>query len=343
MRVETVATSAQKPSNVAVYLSVADGDRPITNLDELDFKVYEDGQLLDHAQIQQRLLPRDRVAAHRTLLLVDMSGDMRDSFIRGHIARAVVAFVNALRKTQPVTVYAFDSGKTLRFIGDYPSSDEPVEEMKQLWEYKSQDVSSNLNGAVVDALKQLDSRLASSGRSLRVGTLVVFVRGPDLAGRVAGHEMESAIEDSEHEVLAVAIEPYRPSFASDTIMAKDMRDLEATFTSAAKRVADTYNHYYLIAYCSPARAGHRSVRIEAVTKNAEGEEISGSAHAEFNADGFSAGCDSKSPPRFVAQSKGGGGSGGSGSSGGGSPPSNASPAEEDDSIVPPPDKPGYAP
>lgn len=344
MHVETVATAAQKPSNVAAYVSVADGDRPITNLDEFSFKIYEDGKLLDHAQIQQRLLPSDQVAAHRTLLLVDMSGDIKDSFTRDHIAQAVSGFVSAVRATQPVTVYAFDGAKTIRFIGDYPMGEDPVSEITPLVKYTSKDVSSNLNAAVVDALKQLDARLASSGRSLRVGTLVVFARGSDLAGRVSGSEMDSAIEDSGHHVMGIGIKSagYRPGFASETFMAEDMYGLGATFITAAQRVTDLAKQFYLIAYCSPSRAGDRSARIEVTTKNAEGEEISGAAYVEFNADGFGSGCDSKTTPRFVTPKRGHGSESHAGS--GNSTSGAATPKENDDeAVVPPPNKPGYAP
>src|SRR5262245_33799776 len=69
LRVDPVATSSQKPSNVALYMTVADGDKAVTGLTEASFKVYEDGQLLSPAQTQQTLLPRDVAAVHRALLL----------------------------------------------------------------------------------------------------------------------------------------------------------------------------------------------------------------------------------------------------------------------------------
>src|SRR5688572_16049975 len=56
MQVESVAHQAQRPSNVAVYLSVQNNGRPQTELQADNFKVYEDGLVLDSTQVQLTLL-----------------------------------------------------------------------------------------------------------------------------------------------------------------------------------------------------------------------------------------------------------------------------------------------
>jgi hypothetical protein len=86
-----------------------------------------------------------------------------------------------------------------------------------------------------------------------------------------------------------------------------------------------------------------------------GEEMTGSMHTEFSADGFTSGCNPKSRPRFVVQAKP------DDEDADEAPPPKArsttpspspepaptpgpepEPAEDDGAIVPPPDKPGYA-
>ena len=91
LRVETVATSVQKPSNVAVYVAVSKGPGkdPALGLSERSFHVSEDGQALSPEQSQQVLLPRDMAAVHRALLLVDMSGPVTVGDTRQTIAMAV--------------------------------------------------------------------------------------------------------------------------------------------------------------------------------------------------------------------------------------------------------------
>ena len=51
--------------------------------------------------------------------------------------------------------------------------------------------------------------------------------------------------------------------------------------------------YYLLGYCSPARAGDHQVRIEA---NYDGK--SGSLTYDFNAKGFKPNCNPEKKPRF---------------------------------------------
>lgn len=46
LRVETLGSGAQRPGNVATYLAVNDGDDPVTELDESNFTVYENEQLV---------------------------------------------------------------------------------------------------------------------------------------------------------------------------------------------------------------------------------------------------------------------------------------------------------
>jgi hypothetical protein len=93
LAVKSVATSVQKPSNVALYLSVSDGDKPITDLTEQNFQILENGQPVDPEQSGLTLLDRKQVAVHRVLLLVDMSGKAGEKATRAAIARAAAGFV----------------------------------------------------------------------------------------------------------------------------------------------------------------------------------------------------------------------------------------------------------
>ena len=116
LHVDQVATSAQKPSNVAVYMAVTKGDDPALGLTEKDFHILEDGTELSAEQTQQTLLPRDDAAVHRALLLVDMSGPVTEGETRHQIAMAAARFAARAHVTEPVTVYAFDGGAAIRMV-----------------------------------------------------------------------------------------------------------------------------------------------------------------------------------------------------------------------------------
>jgi len=371
LRVEQVATSVQKPSNVAVYLAVSKGDDPALGLTEKNFHVLEDGTELTPEQTQQVLLPRDVAAVHRALLLVDMSGPVTEGETRHNIAMAAARFASRAHAAEPVTIYAFDGGASIRLIAEIPEGTDDVVEIPQLESYTPQDSSSNLNSAIVESLAQLDARLMTAQKPIRIGTLVVFARGPDLAGRVSDAKMSEALDESKHLVFAISIKD-TPGFHSGrvgrtgTFEAESPASLLHAFDEAGARVADTVKRYYLLSYCSPARAGQRSVRVRVVTTDDEGKELSGSVTTDVDASGFTSGCDPQSRPRFVAKEapeappqaeepkpaeaeshaavpdkekekdkkdKSG------------KPPGKAQPqptGDDEDSVAPPPSKPGYA-
>lgn len=356
LRVDSVATSYDKPSNVAVYLTVTKDGAAVKELFEKNFHISEEGQDLAPEQTKQTLLPRDMAAVHRTLLLVDMSGPVTEGDTRERIVTAVGKFVTHAHTTQGVTVYAFDGGSGIRLISDYPQGTAEVTEIPELTSYKPDDASSNLNSAAVEALAQLDARLMTAQKPIRIGTLVVFARGPDLAGRVQEHVMSEAIRQSPHLVYAISIKN-TPGFHAGNLAktgsfeADSMSNLNSAFEAAGTRIADSVNGYYLLSYCSPGRAGQRRLRVNVVTQDDKGQEVSGSISSTFDASGFGSGCDPTARPRFVVRAEET-----KPSTAPGTPSSNSAPAttekpgaaepkkagEDDDKAVPPPSKPGYA-
>lgn len=358
VHVDPVATSFQKPSNVAAYLAVTDGDRPVTDLQIESFKIYENGQLLSPDEAHQTLLQTDLAGYHHALLLVDMSGE---GTADDALARAVGSFVETVRRTQPVSVFVFDGSPNLRFVADFPKSPEGAPaDVHALAKMGSSDASRNLNGAVLSGLRELDARLAGQRRVAKVGTLVVFTRGPDLAGRVPEADAEKALSDSHDNVLALSIVeqagPALDTIGKDgTIKAQSPDSLGIAFDEAGTKARDLYEKYYLIAYCSPARSGTRRLKIEVNFRDVSGTDKHGSFTQDFDASGFGPGCNPETVPRFVPQvtAKVQAASKASSTDDTKSDKSDKSdkpnehlderaPAEDDGSVAPPPDKPGYS-
>lgn len=280
VQIHTVAASVQRPANVAAYLEISDGGAPLANLGADAFHVYEDGRLLDAQQIGLALLPRDAVAARRALLLVDVTGD------KTGLSKAVTAFVQAAK--QPVSVYAFDGSPKIRRV-----------EPGQLAAVTPKDPSRDLRGAILQGLAELDDELAGDGRPVRVGTLIVFAAGPDLAGRVTRHDLDAALERTPHQIVAVGT-------GKATELDDVGRDgtftgpaLDADFHDAAARVAALAAGQYVVAYCSPARGGMHDVRIQVDIPAAGRSARSAEARLRFSAAGFAAGCASHTTPRFL--------------------------------------------
>ena len=368
LQVEAVSTSAQKPSNVALYLSVTDKDGTVPKLTADHFKIYEDGQLVPASQTSQTLLERSVAAAHYTVLLLDMSGSPDDATRRA-VSRGTIAFLKAVTPMQGVAVFAFDGGTKVHRLADFEQGAAAVESVPALDNFKPTDPSSNLNGAVLEALSELDASLLAIRKPIRIGTLVVLARGPDLAKRVTPEKMREARDHSGHQVLAVGVGEDTGDLRLDDVgpdgvsRADTVAGLEAAFRDAAAQVVAYDSSHYLLSYCSPARSGKRQLEVEVVLTDAEGNERSASAYAEFDATGFAAGCDPSTPPKFVAaqlddEEEESDEEGGDEESDNGSAPqkpakprprSPSSPSQpkpdapEDDEVVPPPSKPGYAP
>jgi hypothetical protein len=354
--VEPVATSFQKPSNVAAYVAVTDGSDPVTELQPESFKIYENEQLLTSEEAHQTLLPKELAAYHHTVLLVDMSGEQGADET---LARAVGSFVEAVRRTQPVTVFVFDGSPSLHYLADFARNpDGAAADTHALSKMGSSDASRNLNGAVQSGLKELDARLAQQRRTVKVGTLVVFTRGPDLAGRVTEADADKAIDATQDNVVAVSIAEQAGHALdeigkSGVVKAQSADSVGIAFEEAATKTRAVYDKYYLLAYCSPARSGTRRLTVEVAYRDVKGHEKHGSFSQDFDATGFGPGCNPEAVPRFVPQvvakpvvttsSKSAGApEAKSDKIDKADTPDKPPPADDDGTVAPPPDKPGYS-
>jgi len=303
--VDPVATSFQKPSNVAAYVAVRDGEEPLSELSASNFHVYENGQLVAPDQTQLSLLDRNVAVAHHALLLVDMSGASTPE-ARTQAAKAAAGFVEKLLPHQAVSVYAFDGSEGLLQIGS-AAKGSPPPSMAALESFSARDTSRNLNGAVLAALGKLDAALAQSGKRIKVGMLVLFSGGPDVAGRIDADKVHDAVWESPHDVIAIGVaeqvEGLEQFAKRGVVRAQAANTLPIAFEEAASKAQSELEKYYLVSYCSPARAGSRRLRLEVKYTNKEGAEHSGDFEVDFEAKGFGAGCNPQTAPRFTVQPK----------------------------------------
>lgn len=304
VRVEPVAVSVQKPANVALYVSVKDGDRPVPGLTEQSFSVFEDEQPVAPSDAKLVLLDREVAVAHQVLVLVDVSTQL-DQAARADLAKGVKNFVEKVRPKQGVTVFAYDGSATLYEIADYlrGTTEEPAE-IGKLVDLQPKDPSRNLYGAILEGVKELEARLMREKKPVRVGTLVVFARGRDMAGRATEEQVTTELERKGFDAFAIGIGEPAENWLnnighSGVVSAQAANTVPIAFEEAGMKVDDALDRFYLVSYCSPSRAGTRRLRLEVTFRNAQGEERKGSLRHEFDATGFEPGCDPKAVPRFV--------------------------------------------
>jgi hypothetical protein len=307
LQLTTIKATQQRPSNVAIYFKVQD-DRgePLAGLTADRFRIYEDDQLVSQYESKQTILNPEVAAVHYTLLLVDMSGSVSESGTGDALVQAVGTFTDRVEKDQRVGIYAFDGSPDLTPI--VPFTDQPGNAkagVQQLATFKPKDPSTNLNGAVVKALDELDAALGKATQPLKFGTLVVFTDGTDRANRVPAADMQQHIKEKPFDVFAIGLgaEIQQDQLAkigkSGTAMAADKNAITKAFDDVGTKVDARTKSYYLLSYCSPSRAGKHEVRIEAVVKkNPNDNEEVGSLKDDFDATGFMPGCDPNTPPSF---------------------------------------------
>lgn len=302
LRVAMVDSAYQRPSNVAVYFTVdsATGE-PVGGLQGTDFRIYEDGQLVSPTESQQRIVNPEVAAEHYTLLLVDMSGSVTESDQVPMLQAAATQFTSQLEGHQKVGVYAFDGSEEIFQIAGFTASEGgATAAVGRLGSFRGRDPSTNLHGAVVQAIATLDAELERSRVPLRFGTIVVFTDGSDRAARVTRQQMGEAIDGSPYDVFAIGVgseidEGTLGAVGRDGyVLVEDTAAVEQAFQQVAARILAMTQRFYLLSYCSPARAGVHDVTVEAVTPQA-----TGSLTYEFDATGFAPDCNPDRPPPFA--------------------------------------------
>jgi len=303
--VEPIATTFQRPSNVGVYAAVSDGDVPLTELEPSNFRVYENGQLVPSEQTELTLLDPNLVAAHQAVLLMDMSAAQTPA-ARTLAAKAALNFVEKVMPREAVSIFAFDGGEGLVPIATLPRGNSTVT-MAALENFAPRDKSRNLNGAVMAGLAKLDALLTQTGRVVKIGTLVVFASGPDIAGRVEPDKAHDAVWASPYDVIGVGVaeraEAVEHLARRGLVRSQSDDTLPIAFEEVASKAVEQLEKHYLVSYCSPARAGTRRLRLEVSYTNKEGEEHHGDFESDFSARGFGPGCNPNVPPRFFLPTK----------------------------------------
>lgn len=307
LTVTRVQTAADKPSNVAVYFKVEDHKgEPVGGLSTEQFEIFENGEVVSIYESQQTILNPDVAASHYTLLLIDMSGSVVDSDDFETINEAATLFTSKVEKNNKVAIYAFDGSKDIHKISDFTGSAGGAQARAgSLTGFKPKDPSTNLNGAIVQGLEALDAGLEKAENPLRIGTMVVFTDGTDRAARVPQSEMLDAVKNTPYEVFAIGLgaelsESDLQKFGkSGTALAKDSSEIEAAFETIGKRIEQLTKSYYLLSYCSPARAGEHTVTVQAShTPEGKKKPITGKLETGFDATGFDKGCDPNTKPKF---------------------------------------------
>jgi hypothetical protein len=303
LRLGLVDASVQQPSNVCLYFTVdtAKGE-PVPGLAADSFNIYEDGKLISTYESQQTILNPEVATVRFTLLLLDMSGSVVESGQVPLIEEAASAFLSNVGEQERVAIYAFDGRAEIVPIAEFGSRAGKLEgRTARLSSWKSEDPSTNLNGAIVEAAKLMRQEMDAAEEPLRFGNLVVFTDGTDRAHRATASQAIRAVNDAGLGIWVIGLggevdpEQMKHLGRSGFVHAGDRDTVVASFEQVARRIQGLASRFYLLSYCSPSRAGRHKLQVEAVV----GEQRGKLSYA-FDATDFGPGCDPSDPPAFAA-------------------------------------------
>lgn len=301
--VQLVDRSVAAPANVSALVRVTDcRGRPLAHtLEAPAFELSEDGRPLSFLEANRMIIPAERQMAERTLVLLDLSGSVLRSGLRPAMIAGAEIIARGASETRRVAIFGFD-GRAELIPFTYFTSDQ-VELAAALERAESAmlvDDSTNLNGAIVAGLALLDDAVAADARdiySVAHGSLVVFTDGEDLAGRVGEGVLGDALAVTPHATFAIGVGQAAEEGAlsrlgrSGAFPAGDAEGVARAFASVEAELSARARANYVVSYCSPSRAGARTLQITVRDGGLEG-----TATMAFDASGFGAGCSPEGSP-----------------------------------------------
>lgn len=303
LEVEVLDTAVAPPAHVAalVRVTTCDGQALGQPLTAGDFSLLEDDRPISPYEAPRAITPAGRQTAERTAVLLDLSGSIVRSGIKGAMLDGARSLSASLAKeTHAVALYGFDGRPDLVPLQPFTHDAAALSQALDAAAGASiVDDSTNLHGAVLNALRVLDEEVrldARDGETEAHGSVVVFTDGVDQAGRVDRAAMRRAIAETEHSLFAIGVGPEIDSarlseIGVDGAVEAEPSEIVSAFESVSEQIAGRAQSYYVVSYCSPARAGQRSLTVEVATKDQRGH-----ATIPYSAEGFGAGCAPENAP-----------------------------------------------
>ncbi|MCK6547350.1 hypothetical protein L6R52_15990 [Myxococcota bacterium] len=300
LSVALVDRAIAPPANVAALVRVTDchGAALGAVLPETAFTITENGRVLSTFEATRVVAPVERPLVLRTLIALDLSGSIVRSGLRPAMIDGARQLVRALGPEHQVAIFGFDGRADLvpfaHFTSDRAALDAALDEAANA---PLVDDSTNLNGAVVDALGVLDRAVEHDGDDDAVthGALVLFTDGQDLAGRVGGELVKSALDHTRHSTFAIGLGDADAGLLaalgrSGHERAADATDVALAFERVGVELVARAQAGYVVSYCSPARAGTRRFEL-----TVEHDGLTGRTSLDFDATGFGPGCSPDEP------------------------------------------------
>jgi Ca-activated chloride channel family protein len=177
---------------VSLTVTVTDGGRYVTDLEEAEFEVFEDG-------VKQPLTFFSRLQQPIALaVLLDTSASMEGKLSTAQ--EAAIGFARRLRKTDVMEVIEFDS--QVNIVQEFTSDIQALEKAIQSTTVNG---STSLYNAIYVSLKNLKRNRAKSSEEIRREAVVVLSDGDDTTSLIEYEEVLDLAKRSETAIYAIGL------------------------------------------------------------------------------------------------------------------------------------------
>jgi Ca-activated chloride channel family protein len=242
---------------VSLNVTIMEGTRYVSDLEESDFEVFEDGakqSITFFSRVQQPIA---------LAILLDTSASMNERLSTAQ--EAAIGFARRLRKEDVIEVIDFDS--QVRILQSFTNDVAALEKA-----IRGTDVngSTSLYNAIYISLKELKKAKASSAEEIRRQAIVVLSDGDDTSSLVPYEEVLDLAKRSETAIYAIGLRPvgaYRSEFKEAEFVLKQLSQEtggRAYFVTSVSELPKIYEqiseelaNQYSLAYSSrnPLRNG----------------------------------------------------------------------------------------
>lgn len=297
------------PGKVSVFFKVTtkDGNHPVSGLSANNFKIFEKGsndnchKPVSASESNGRISSKSQIFNTNTLLVLDLSNSVLSSSL-DELKLASTSFIEQVMPTTQsdefkMGVYWFDGEDVLHELHPLTTDrTQLITAIDGITTDISNDPSTDLYGAVIKATDSANAILAANKKDeiLAAASVVIFTDGTDQANRYDRNTALNKVKNADENIsfFTIGLGSEIETNILDEIgkngsaYAANKEELEDTFEEISEDVEGQANSFYLFEYCSPKRSGKNLLVIQAI----QGEN-SGSVQTQFDATGFTGGCE----------------------------------------------------